>query len=116
MRRCALPRQPPMMKHTISHDLSPELARKATESAFNAYIQRFPEYKPTANWISDTRAEITFDAKVKTLNGAIELRPSEIQLELDVPFVLRAFSGRAMKVVEEEIQEWIVKAKNGELD
>lgn len=104
------------MKHSIKHDLSPDLARKATKAAFNEYIKRFPEYKPTANWVSDARAEISFDAKVRMLNGSIELKPSEIQLELDVPFVLRAFSGRAIKVIEEEIQEWIGKAKRGELD
>jgi hypothetical protein len=104
------------MKHSIPHDLTPELARKATERAFDTYQQRFPDYKPTSKWVSPSRAEITFDAKVRTLNGAIELKPNEIELELEVPFVLRVFSGRAMKIVEEEIQEWITRAKNGELD
>ena len=38
-----------------------------------------------------------------------------IEMDLDVPFVLRPFKGKAMGVIEEEIKKWIAKAKAGEL-
>jgi len=104
------------MKHVIKHDLSPELAKKATVKAFESYKAKFADYNPTDKWVTENKAEISFSAKRMTLNGGVELRPGEIELELEVPFIFRVFSGRAMKIVEEEIREWIERAKNGELD
>ena len=66
--------------------------------------------------MTDQRAEISFSAKGLTLEGAIELRPTEIELELDVPFLFRPFKNKALGVIEEQIQEWIGKAEAGELD
>ena len=66
--------------------------------------------------MTDQRAEISFSAKGLTLEGAIELRPTEIELELDVPFLFRQFKNKALGVIEEQIQEWIGKAEAGELD
>lgn len=103
------------MKHNIPHDLSPELARTATERAFAAYTAKFPDYSPTSRWVNEHRAEISFSAKGLKLSGAIELQPKNIELELDVPFLLKPFSKKAVSIIETEIQEWIAKAKNGEL-
>ena len=104
------------MKHIIKHDLSPEQARKATDKAFETYRQKFADYNPTATWVNDKRAEISFSAKRITLDGAIELQPGQIELELDVPLLFRPFKGKAIAVIEESIQEWIAKAKKGELE
>ena len=104
------------MKHKIPHDLSMDLAKRATEAAFDSYKQRFAEYKPTSKWVTDKKSNITFTAKGITLNGSIELEPNSIDLELDVPFLFRVFKNKAMAIIEEEIREWIDKAKAGELD
>lgn len=104
------------MKHVINHSLDPAMARKATEKAFDAYKERFSEFSPTASWVTDNRAEISFNAKGIKLDGAIELRPSEIELELDVPMLFRPFKKKALGVIEEQIQHWIGKAEAGELD
>ena len=40
---------------------------------------------------------------------------SSIELELDVPFLFRPFRKQAIRVIEEEVQEWIEKAKAGDL-
>ncbi len=104
------------MKHVIKHKLPDAMARKATDKAFAAYQERFSEYSPTANWVSDERAEISFNAKGIKLDGAIELRPGEIGLELDVPMLFRPFKKKALGVIEEQIQVWIGKAEAGELD
>ena len=104
------------MKHEIPHDLSLDLAKRATERAFAGYAERFSDYNPQANWVTDTKSEISFSAKGITLDGAIELKPRVIELELDVPFWARPFRKKAISIIEEEIQDWIVRAKNGELD
>ncbi len=104
------------MKHSIPHDLSMELARKATRRAFQSYAERFSDFKPTADWVDENTARISFSAKGLTLNGGIELKPTEALLDLDVPFVMRPFKKKALKVIEEEMRDWITRAKNGELD
>lgn len=103
------------MKHVIKHDLEPSVARRATQSAFDAYAKRFADYNPKANWLSEDHAKVSFSAKGLTLKGDFQLRPGEILMDLDVPFLLRPFQGRAVKVVEDEIKEWVEKAKRGEV-
>lgn len=103
------------MKHTISHDLSPELAKTATERAFDSYRAKLPEYDPRATWTSATEAKVSFKVKGVGLDGGVRLRPGEIELELDVPFVFKIFQKKAMDIIEREVREWLVKAKNGQL-
>ncbi len=103
-------------KQIIKHDLDVALAKRATEQAFAGYKARFAEFNPTENWVSENRSEIAFSVKGMTLDGAIEIHPGEIHLELDVPFLLKPFRKKALSVIEEEIQDWVAKAKAGELD
>lgn len=104
------------VKHVIPHTLSPELARKVTDKAFETYAEKFQSYSPTAEWVSDTKSNIGFQAKGIKLNGNIELKPKAVELELDVPFLLRPFKDRAIKIIDKEIREWITKAEDGQLD
>ncbi len=101
------------MKHSVPHDLGVERAKKVTESAWASYSKKFSEYSPSLNWQSDTKAQIGFRAKGISLDGAIEIREKSIDLELEVPFLLKPFRGKAISVIEGEIQEWIGKAKAG---
>lgn len=103
-------------KQIIPHDLEVPLAKRATEHAFAAYKARFSEFNPTENWVSENRSEIAFSVKGLTLEGAIEIHPGEIHLELEVPFLLKPFRKKALSVIESEIEEWVAKAKAGELD
>ncbi len=103
------------MKHSIKHDISDDLAKKATKKAFESYIERFSEFNPTANWTSDSRADIGFAVKGKKLDGTVELAPGTINLEMNVPFLFKPFEKKAVGVIEGEIQKWITRAKNGEL-
>jgi hypothetical protein len=104
------------MKHYIAHSLDLPLAKKATVKAFEGYKKRFTDYNPTEKWTSETRCEIGFSAKGIKLSGTIELEPKRIALELEVPFLLKMFQSKAISIIEEEINEWVVRAKNGELD
>ncbi|MBX3184927.1 MAG: polyhydroxyalkanoic acid system family protein [Polyangiaceae bacterium] len=103
------------MKHTVPHDLGQAKATEVCKKAFDSYKERFAKYNPTATWKSDTKADIGFTAKGINLKGSLEVLSDRIEMDLDVPFLLRPFKGTAMSVIEEEIQVWIKKAKAGEL-
>ena len=104
------------MKHTIAHDLSPALAKKATERAFAAYAARFTEYNPVVTWTGETHASISFKVKGVSLKGTFELVPRAVEMNLDVPFVLKLFQKRAIEVIDGEVREWLEKARTGQLD
>lgn len=104
------------MQHTIPHGLDQELVRKATRKALDTYQARFAEYKPQQQWLGPDRAEIQFSVAGKTLKGFVQILPKEIALDLDVPMLFAPFRGKALKVIEGEILEWIQKARAGELD
>lgn len=103
------------MKHAVPHDLSPELARKATEKALESYQERFPDYAPKAVWTTPTHVDVTFSAKGVKLKGTIDLEPRQILMDLEVPFLLRPFKSQALDLIESQIRKWSEKAKRGEL-
>jgi len=103
------------MKLEMPHDLSPDLAKKAAERAFDAYREKYGDYKPTLTWTTDTHADASFSAKGIKLAGHIELKPRAIEFELDVPFVFRIFKKKALEIMERELAFWVDKAKAGEL-
>ncbi|MFU8807431.1 MAG: polyhydroxyalkanoic acid system family protein [Bradymonadaceae bacterium] len=104
------------MKHKIHHGLQKELARKATHKAIETYKARFEQYNPQANWVNDDTANVSFSAKGIKLEGALEIVEHDVLLDLEVPFLLRPFRSRAMTIIEEEIKDWVARAKRGELD
>jgi hypothetical protein len=101
------------MKHLVSHDLGQERAKKVTESALATYSQKFAKYSPKTTWTSPSRAQISFSVKGMNLSGAVEVKDKSIDLELDVPFLLRPFQGQALSVIEGEIKTWLAKEKAG---
>ncbi|MCP4502212.1 MAG: hypothetical protein GY822_19820 [Deltaproteobacteria bacterium] len=103
------------MKHSVPHDLDKDLARKATQKALDSYAARFSNYNATVNWLNDDDAEISFAAKGIKLKGIFQVCDSKVDMDLDVPFLLRAFQKKAIKIIDEEIREWVGKAKAGEL-
>lgn len=103
------------MKHSVSHSLGREMARKVARSACESYAKRFSDYSPTTTWKSDDAADIGFSAKGISLTGQLAVTDSTIDLNLDVPFLLRPFQGKAVAVIEKEIKEWIGKAERGEI-
>ena len=103
------------MKHAVPHDLGQDLAKKVAESAFASYARKFEKYQPKADWVTPKRANISFSVKGMTLKGALEVSPTTIEMDLDVPFLLKPFKGTAISVIETEIRAWIAKAKAGEI-
>ena len=104
------------MKHDIRHGLDADLAKKVAVAALDSYAQRLSEYSPRVEWKSETKAQVSFSVKGLSLKGSVGVSPTTISLDLDVPFVLRMFKKKAVAVIEREINIWLAKAKNGELD
>ena len=99
------------MKHTVPHDLGQERAKKVTESALATYAAKFAKYSPKTTWTTPSRAQISFNVKGMNLSGNVEVKDKAIDLELDVPFLLRPFQGQAISVIEGEIKAWLAKEK-----
>lgn len=100
------------MKHSVSHDLGQERAKKVTESALASYAEKFAKYSPKTTWTGPNKAQISFSVKGMTLTGGVEIKDRSIDLELDVPFLLRPFQGQAISVIEGEIKTWLDKEKS----
>jgi len=103
------------VKHSIKHDLDVALAKKVTEKAYDSYKSKFADYSPTFRWASVSKAEVSFNAKGIKLAGSFTILPGAIELELDVPFLLKPFQSKAVDVIETEVKEWIQKAKAGQV-
>jgi hypothetical protein len=99
------------MKHSVSHDLGQERAKKVTEAALSSYAEKFAKYSPKTTWTGPSSAKISFQVKGMTLTGGVEIRDRTIDLDLDVPFLLRPFQGQAISVIDGEIRSWLEKEK-----
>ncbi len=104
------------MKHKVHHGLDRELARKATHQAAESYKERFAKYNPQVNWVTDDKANVSFSAKGVGLDGSLEVTDDDVLIDLDVPFILKPFKKKAVSIIEAEINKWVAKAKNGDLD
>jgi hypothetical protein len=101
--------------HDIPHDLEFDLAKLAAAKAAEAYAKRFAEYDYRYKWVRDDRVELGFTVIGKRLEGAMTVKPNKLELELEVPFMMRPFRGKAIEIIEKEAREWLAKAKRGEL-
>ncbi len=101
------------MKHVVQHDLGEARAKQAADAALGSYAQKFAKYSPKVTWVSNNKAQIAFSVKGMALSGELEVLDRSIELDLEVPFLLRPFKGQALQVIESEIREWIDKAKAG---
>lgn len=100
----------------FDHDLGSQLARATIDEAAESYRERFDKYAPSFRWQHESRFEYRFRAKGLEIGGAIELRAASIIVELDVPLLFVPLKGRALAIVERELQSWIARARAGEID
>jgi hypothetical protein len=99
------------MKHSVPHDLGQERAKQVAESALSTYSQKYANYNPQVTWKGPNKADISFKVKGMSLSGSLEVLDKSIDLDMDVPFLLRPFKSQALGVIEGEIKDWIRKAK-----
>lgn len=105
----------PAMKHSVPHDLPLPLAKKAADAALQSYKARFAEYDPQIAWVSERLAEVTFRVKGLSMKGSFEIGDTAIDMDMEVPLLLRPFKNKALEVIEQQITQWIEKARKGEL-
>lgn len=98
------------MKHSVPHTVGKATAQKVARQAFEAYQARFAEFSPKTNWLGDDRAQISFSAKGMTLKGEVSVGEKSIDIDMDVPFLLRPFQGKAVELIDREIKTWLGKA------
>lgn len=103
------------MRHIIAHDLDVATAKRAVDRAFVEYSRALPSYSPTLTWATDRLAKVGFSAKGMSIKGTLTVGEREIALDIDVPFLLRLFQGKAVSIIDREVRVWIAKAKAGEL-
>ncbi|MBM4341927.1 MAG: polyhydroxyalkanoic acid system family protein [Deltaproteobacteria bacterium] len=103
------------MRHAIAHDLPPDLAQRTARAACAHYCERFGRYDPRIIWRDDHHADLQFAAKGLTIKGKVAVTAGSLVVDVDIPFLLRPFQGRAVEIVERELQKWIAKAKAGEI-
>jgi hypothetical protein len=100
-----------MMEHEIPHDLQLEKAREVAQQAVQHYAERFAKYSPQVTWTDEQRVAVAFTVKGVRLEGGITVEPGVFRMRLEVPFLLRPFTGRALEAIDTEVQRWIAKAK-----
>lgn len=103
------------MEHRITHSLDHELARKVARKAADSYAERFSKYSPTVEWETDDRAHVGFSAKGVTIGGSLQLEPGAIVIDVKVPMLLKPFAGKAVDVIEKQVQHWVGVAQRGGL-
>ena len=103
------------MHQSIAHDLGEKQAKRAITAAHRYYARRYSKYKPRMHWQSRNRAELTFVATGMTVNATADVKASSIDVDVEVPLLLRPFRKKALQVIEREIRSWMAKAKSGKL-
>jgi hypothetical protein len=101
------------MKKTIDTNLDKARSKIAIDKAMDAYKKRFAEYTPRYDWTTDDSGEFSFNAKGVKLSGSIRVRDHAVDVDMDVPFLFRIFQGKAMEVIQEQVEEWVEKVKTG---
>jgi hypothetical protein len=100
------------MKHTVNHGLGRERALEIALEAWEEYRQRFATYRPELSREGEYRAWLSFRAKGIGVRGRIEVRDREIEIDFDVPLLLKPFRKLAVAAVEREIARRIALAEN----
>jgi hypothetical protein len=97
------------MKHVLEHNLDLATSKQIAARALGEYEKRLAKYEPKIRWVDDQRAEVSFQAKGIHISGTIELRPGAVEIDLDVPFLFRAFKGPAIRVLDDELRKLIAE-------
>jgi hypothetical protein len=103
------------MKHSVPHNVGKATAQKVARQAFEAYERRFSEFSPKTTWLGEDKAQISFSAKGMAIKGEVKVSEKTIDLDMDVPFLLKPFQGKAVEIIDREIKNWLDKASSGEL-
>jgi hypothetical protein len=104
------------MKYAVKHDLE-DLDRVKTviDKAYESYSKRLEDYSPRIKWHDDRRATVDFTVMRKKIEADFTITDNEVRIEGTIPFLFRPFEGRITKVIGEEVEKWLAKARAGEI-
>lgn len=104
------------MKYVVKHQLSDlGRVRQVVDHAYGAYVDRLADYDPSIQWVNDREAHVTFSVMKKKLDARFSFDEEELRVEGDVPFIFKPFQGKIEKIVGDEVNRWLVKARAGEI-
>jgi hypothetical protein len=95
----------------IPTGLSVKEAIPVLEQAMASYRERFAKYHPEFAWLDSHRGKFGFRALGSKVEGQLAVRDGEVEVTLDVPFLLRPFRQRALATIDAEVTRWVAKAK-----
>jgi hypothetical protein len=104
------------MKYVAKHGLPDRSrVRLVVDKAYEVYEVKLADYKPKLAWKSDCEGVLSFAVLGKSLTVEIHITDAEVRFEGDMPFLFRPFQGKVERVLGEEIEKWLVKARAGEI-
>ena len=104
-----------LVTHSVTHDVDLSVARRATRLAFEEYQRKLAAYSPKISWADENHVKVGFNIRGVSIHGAVELHDHQIDLEMDIPLLLRPFQKRAMTVLDGEIRAWLARVHAGEV-
>jgi hypothetical protein len=102
------------VKHVIEHNLEIPRSKQLAERAFADYKRRYAKYSPKLEWLDERRAQFGFTAKGMSVTGTVELRTGALEVDMDVPFVLRVFKQPAMRILDREVKRILTESAASE--
>jgi len=103
------------MKYVAKHGMSDlGQVRGVIDNAYASYATRLSDYSPKLEWKTEREAIVSFAVWNKILQANFALNEEEIRITGEVPLLFRAFQGRIEKVLGEEVERWLAKARAAE--
>jgi Putative polyhydroxyalkanoic acid system protein (PHA_gran_rgn) len=95
------------VKHIVQHPLTKIDAKRAVEAAWASYSQRLTKYDPRLQWLSEDQARVDFKIRGMSFQGRFRIADRSLELELDVPLLLRPFVKPATLAIDHEVAKWV---------
>jgi hypothetical protein len=95
------------VKHVVQHPLNKTDAKRAVEAAWSSYSQRLTKYDPRLQWLDENQARVDFKMRGIHFQGSFRIADRSLELELDVPLLLRPFVKPATLVIDHEVAKWV---------
>jgi hypothetical protein len=92
------------MRVTLPHDLPRDEVRRRMRAHASEISDFFPPglASVTTGWPSEDRMDITAEVMGMTIPGGVEVRDSEVVIEMDLPMLLSVMRGPLEAAVKKE--------------
>lgn len=106
------------MDHVIKTGLDVETQKTTLDQAFAEQTKKYPQYSPTFKWTGETEGLFSFKPTPSMeIEGKVLVSENEIGIKFTkLPFLAKMFKGKAIELVEKEVQVWVEKAKAAPTD